>query len=184
MSPEEILKQGPVLKSWLGESFVKYIMAYAQPRYTKGRFRLHNFCLNCRMQPAYNIHLMSVSKGNSLFSQCWDSRENKTNYFLREAANKNQREQESTQQQSYNNCISCQKLYSVNEFKILLFYILLQTWKIVASTCASCAAMILFIYVRSRSPRATIFHLLPGGKHCIYLKSRDHQSANHVWCSS
>jgi hypothetical protein len=26
--------------------------------------------------------------------------------------------------------------------------------------------------------------LLPGGKHCIYLKSRDHQSANHVWCSS
>jgi hypothetical protein len=40
--------------------------------------------------------------------------------------------------------------------------------------------IIIIIYVRSRSGRATIFHLLPGGIHCIYLKSRDHKSAIHL----
>jgi hypothetical protein len=59
------------------------------------------------------------------------------------------------------------------------FFIWTQTWKIVVSNYASCAA-ILFIYVRSRSRRATIFHLLPGGIHCIYLKSRDYKSANRA----
>jgi hypothetical protein len=103
----------------------------------------------------------------------------------------------------YNNCISWQKLYSVYESKIKItywngfaaypvafcvfffsftFFIWTRTWKIVVCNYASCAA-ILFIYVRRRSGRATIFHLLPAGIHCIYLKSRDHKSANHVWCS-
>jgi hypothetical protein len=35
-------------------------------------------------------------------------------------------------------------------FLLFTFFIWTQTWKIVVSTCASCAA-ILFIYVRSRS---------------------------------
>jgi hypothetical protein len=30
---------------------------------------------------------------------------------------------------------------------------------------------------------ATIVHLLPSGIHCIYIKPRDHKSANHVSCS-
>ena len=41
------------------------------------------------------------------------------------------------------------------------------------------------INLRGVSTNKTIimFHLLPGGIPCIYLKPRDHNSANHVWRS-
>jgi hypothetical protein len=50
--------------------------------------------------------------------------------------------------------ISCCLLFSFT------FFISTQTWKIVVYKLASCAA-ILFIYVRSRSGRSTVFHMLP-----------------------
>jgi hypothetical protein len=75
---------------------------------------------------------MSAPEGNSSFcfpenlnslGKHWDSRENKTNYFPREKTLSVLLYSDETniniEQHSYKNiCISWQKLYSVNEFKI------------------------------------------------------------------
>ena len=83
----------------------------------------------------------------------------------------------------YCNNMFCQQHILLPVSLFLLIFLSLNfntTLKIVVYKVASRAA-ILFIYVRSRSGRATIFHLLPSGIHCICLKPRDHKSANHVW---
>ena len=120
----------------------------------------------------YNIHLMSARHGNSSFC-CAATKEISTTLI----------------QQSYFMPKS-KKFYSINKFKIkrnllklfqqhiLLFVVYFFVFYILCfNTNLTCFASIVFILCRRAGNN---FSLIALGIHCIYLKPRDHESANHI----